>query len=111
MSGYAQRLERDPGQLERLAALEQDVRRIGPELHPRRYEAVDVLEQRLLLLGHVHRCAGFLGQVGNAAEVVPVAVRDQNRGALGAHPDKLEPQARSLTTGIDDDRLRGATFS
>jgi hypothetical protein len=73
-------------------------------------EAVDVLEQRALVLGHVHRRARSLGEVGDGAEMVPVPVRDQDRRAAGAEAGQLETKASSVVAGIHDDRLGGAAL-
>ena len=54
------------------------------------------------------RCAGGFGQIRDAAEMVVVAVRDQDRGALRAGTRELESKLRRLCTGIDDDRFRPA---
>ncbi len=48
---------------------------------PARREVRVLLEQGALALGHPDGRAGALGEVGDAAEVVEVAVRDQDRGA------------------------------
>ena len=77
----------------------------GAERDARRRVVVDLLEQLPLVLGHVHRRAGSLGEVGDAAEVVPVAVRDQDRGALGPALRQLEPDLGRVRARVDDDRL------
>ena len=94
-----------PGELERLVSLEEDVGRVRPERDARRRVVVHVLEKHTLVLGHVHRRAGSLGQVGDAAEVVPVAVRDEDRDALGPALGQLEPDLGRVRARIDDDRL------
>ena len=54
---------------------------------------------------HVHRGAGALGEVGDAAEVVVVRVRDQDRRAARAAPCELESQLGRVAARIDDDGL------
>ena len=66
------------------------------------------LEPVALALGHVDRRAGALREVGDAAEVVEVAVRDQDRGARRAAPGELQPQLGGVAARVDDDRLRRA---
>ena len=105
MAGNSKRVERDARELERLVPCEADVGRVRAQADTGRDEAVDVLEQRSLVLGHVHRRAGSLGQIGDAAEVVPVAVRDQDRHALRPRARQLEAKLRRVSAGIDDDRL------
>ena len=109
VAGNAQSLERDSGELECLVSLQQHVGRVRPELDAGRREAVEVLQQEALLLGHVDRRAGRLGEVCHAAEVVPVAVRDEDRGAASAKPAELVDQACGLGARIDDDRFRART--
>ena len=94
VAGDAQRLERDAGELERLVALEKRVAAYAAGDDARRREVGEVLEQRALALGHVDRCAGALGEVGDAAEVVPVPVRDQDRGAASAERARARAEAR-----------------
>ena len=45
-------------------------------------------------LGHVDGRSGALGQPGDADEVVPVAVRDEDRGAARAHATRAEGGGR-----------------
>ena len=94
-----------PPHLERLAAREQDVRRVRAHAELRGEARLGRLEQLALALGHVHGCAGRLGEVGDAPEVVEVPVRDQDRGAARAHAGELEPELRGIAAGVDDDRL------
>ena len=50
--------------------------------------------------------ASRLGEVGDAAEVVPVAVRNQDRNANGAESGQLALELDRVAAGIDDDRFR-----
>src|SRR5204863_3442891 len=93
-----------------LVALEQHVGRVRPQVNALRNEAVDVLQQRALVLGHMDRRAGALRQVGDAAEMIPVPVRDQDRRTARPESGELEAQARCLGAGIDDDRLGRAAL-
>ena len=63
----ADRLERDPSQLERLVALEQDVGGVRAQRKLGRREVLDVLERDAFDCSHVHRRAGRVRQVGDAA--------------------------------------------
>ena len=49
--------------------------------------------------------AGALGEVGDAADVVVVRVRDEDRGAARAQPGELEPKLRGVAARVDDDRF------
>ena len=104
-----ERLERDPGEVEAFVAGEQDVRGIGACSHARRDEVRQVLEQPLLVLGHVDRRLGALGEVGDAEEVIPMAVRDQDRRALRAECGELEPQLPGIAARVDHDRFAGTS--
>ena len=64
-----------------------------------------LLEQGALALGHPDGRAGALGQVGDAAEVVEVAVRDQDPGAGRAHAGELETQVGRVAARVDHGRL------
>ena len=77
----------------------------GRSVDARRDEVVHPLEQHPLVLGHVHGRARPLRQVGDAAEVIPVPVRDEDRGAAGAEARELEPDLGRVAARIDDDRL------
>ena len=68
-------------------------------------------EQRSLILRHVDRCAGAFREIGDAAEVVPVPVRNQNRDAARLHPGELETQACCIATRIDDDSFGRSALS
>src|SRR2546426_1160675 len=87
----AQRLEGDAGKLERLVTLKEDIRRVRAKRDAFE-DLVGTLEGDPLDLGHVDLRAGSLGQIGDAAEVVPVAVRDQDTSAPGTDPRELEAE-------------------
>jgi hypothetical protein len=99
VAGHLHGLEGDPGELERLVALEQRVRRVAARDDARWHEVREVLKQRALAFGHVDGGVGALGEVGDAAEVVPVAVRDQDRGAASAGARELEPSSAASPPG------------
>ena len=78
----------------------------GRNVTPGRRVVVHLLEEHALVLGHVHGRAGSLGQVGDAAEVIPVAVGDQDRDALALpRLRQLEPDLGRIRARVDDDRL------
>ena len=93
------------GEVERLVAREEDLRRVRAQADARRHVVVHVLEEDALVLGHVHGRAGSLGEVGDAAEVIPVAVGDEDRDAARAAPGQLEPDLRGVRARVDDDRV------
>ena len=66
----------------------------GRSVSPDGREAVRVLEQRALALGHVHRRARAVGEVGDADEVIPVAVRHEDRDAPRSEACEHEAGAR-----------------
>ena len=105
MAGDRDAFERQPADVDRLAALEQVIGRVRAAGHAGRGELGVALEPVALSLRHVHGSAGSLGQVGDAADVVEVAVRDQDRAAGRAEPRELEAQLGGVAAGIDDDRL------
>ena len=69
------------------------------------------LEPLALALRHPDLGAGSLGEVGDAAEVVEVPVRDQDPGARGAEPRELEPQVGRVPAGIDHRALGRAALA
>ena len=85
---------RCPATLDRLAALEQVVGRVRAAGHADGRELRVALEPVALALGHVDRRAGALGEVGDAAEVVEVPVRDQDRRAARAAAGRARAGAR-----------------
>jgi hypothetical protein len=105
--GDLERLERDACELERLVALQERVRRVAAGDHAGRHEVGEVLEQRAFAFGHVDRGTRSLREVGNAAEVVPVAVRDQDGCAAGAGARELESKLGCVAAGVDNDCLWG----
>ncbi len=70
-----------PGQLERLAAAEEHVRSPRPDVDAGRRERVRGLEERALAGRAVDRCTGAFGELGQAQDVVEVAMCDQDCGA------------------------------
>ena len=82
---HGQHVERAPRDLDGLAALEEHVGRVRPQPHLRRSEG-GALEELALPGGHVHGRARALGEVGDTEQVVPVAMRHEDRGAARAHP-------------------------
>ena len=53
----------------------------------------------------MHGGSRTLGEVGDGEQVVPVAVRDQNRDAARPHLGEPQPDRRGIAARIDDDRL------
>ncbi len=74
-------LERHARELQRLVARQPDLGHPRPNVHSGRCEGLRLFEQEPLGLGHMHGGAGRLRQVGDADEVIPVAVRDEDRDA------------------------------
>ena len=72
---------------------------------PRPHRASGPFERGPLVLGHVDGRAGSLGEVGDAAEVIPVRVRDQDRRAARAQAGELEAQGRGVAARVDDGGL------
>ena len=46
-------------------------------------------------------------ELGDASEVVPVSVGDQDRDAADADPGELQPELRRVPTRVDNDRFAG----
>jgi len=109
VAGHCDHVERDARQLQLLASLENYVRRVRTN-GDGCVAGVDrgLLECEPLAGRHVNRSAGALGQVGDADEVVPVSVRDENRGAASAHAGELKPDLGGVAARVDDHRLRRA---
>jgi hypothetical protein len=78
---------------------------MGAKDEARGREVADPLEELTLALGHVNGRPGPFGEVGDAAEVVPVAVRDQDRDAARFHLGQLEADRAGVRARIDDHRL------
>src|SRR5439155_9439563 len=76
--GNRDALERDPGDLDRLAALEQVVGGVRAARHADRGKLRVALESVPFAVGHVDRSAGSLGEIGDTPDVVEVPVRDQD---------------------------------
>ena len=90
VAGHGEALERDARDLDRLAAAHEVLGRVRPSGHADRRELRVALEPLALAFGHPDLGAGSLGEVGDAADVVEVAVRDEDPGARGAEPRELE---------------------
>jgi hypothetical protein len=90
-------LERQSGNLEDLVSMELDVGGVRPN-RLSRIEGLGILEHGSLALRHVHGRAGCLCKRGNPAQVIPVTVRDEDRG-------DVEAEVGTLVARIDDDRL------
>jgi hypothetical protein len=99
---HREHLERDACELDRLASGEQDVGRVRAKRHAGRREAGRILEQHPLALGHVHGCTRSFRQVGDAEEVVPVAVRHEDRLAAGAEARERQAELGRITARVDD---------
>ena len=84
------------------------LRRIRAAEHAGRRELGVALEALALALRHPDLGPGSLGEVGDAAQVVEVPVRDQDPGAGGAEPRELETQVGGVAAGIDHGALGGA---
>ena len=88
-----------PGELDRLAACEQVGGRVGAARGSGGRELRGSLEQVALALRHPDGRAGALGEVGDAADVVEVAVRDEDPGARGTRLRELEPELGGFPPG------------
>ena len=84
VAGDGDALERQAGDVDRLAAVEQVVGHVGATGHAHRRELGVTLEPVALALGHVDRSAGSLGEVGDTAYVVEVPMGDEDRDARRA---------------------------
>ena len=94
------RVEVDAGDRDGLAAF--DARR--PLVRPQRdvrEELARLLEDRPFELGNVDRSTRPFGEVGDAHQVIPVAVRDEDPGAASAHPGQVEAELRCPVTRVD----------
>ena len=69
-----------------------------------------VLEHVHLDLGRVDLHAGALGELGEAEDVVPVRVRDQDPAACRSHARQLQADRGRVAARIDDGRLRRAAL-
>ena len=75
---------------------------------PRRRERGRLLDQDPLPARGVDGCAGLLGQVGEADDVIEVAVGDEDRCAGGASSSERRLDRGGITARIDNHRLRRA---
>src|SRR5207237_114225 len=72
----------------------------------RRRELVVALEHRAVGRRHPDVHAGAVREIGDAADVVVVAVRDEDAGAPRSHPRELEAKRGGVGAGVDHDRFR-----
>ena len=107
MTGTAVTRERDPRGIDCLATVEPDVRGRRGNGEPGRSERVRLLEQEPLARRGVHECAGCLGEIGEADDVVEMAVGDENCRAGGADGVERAQDRRRIAARIDDDGLVG----
>src|SRR3954454_122184 len=106
MAGRRDHVERETGELERVAAGDAVLRRVRlerPEAGPA-HVVVDVLEDLDLARRAVDGRARVLRHRGDGADVVEVAVRDQDRLDPDVALGDLALQALGLLAGIDQDR-------
>ena len=106
---HREHLERDVRDLDRVPARDEHLRRVRADGDSGgRVRALRALEQGALPLGHVHRRPGSLGEVGDAEQVVEVAVRDEDPRAARPEPSERQPQLGRVAARIDDRCLRRA---
>src|SRR5262249_20687030 len=98
-------LEGDARDLDRLAAAHQMFGRVRPPGDSVGRELRETLEAFPLALRHPYLCARSLGEVGDAPEMVEVAVRDQDPRAGCAEPRQLEAKVCRVPARIDDRAL------
>ena len=107
--GHREHLEGDARDLDRVPTGDEHLRRVRADRHSgRRVRALRALEQGALALGHVHGRPGSLGEVGDAEQVVEVAVGDEDPRAARPEPGERQSQLGRLAARVDDRRLRGA---
>ena len=105
MAGNVTDLEGDAGSVDRLAAgQKRGVAREGAR-RVTREEVVRPAEDVELALGQPDRCVRSLRKVGERAEVVEVAVCEQDRGAGRARTGEREPDLGGICPRIDHDDL------
>ncbi len=101
--GVEQHLDVEARETQRLAARERVLGYVALErAEPRRCAERDVLEHRALDLGAVHRRAGRPCERGDRADVVEVAVGDEDRLDLYAELLDCAQQPLGLVAGIDE---------
>ena len=111
VAGHREAFEGDARYLDRLAAADEVLGRVRASRDADRRELRVALEPLALALRHPDLRAGSLGEVGDAAEMVEVPVRDQDPDARGAEPRELEPQVGRVAAGIDDRALGRAALA
>ena len=106
MAGHRRHGERDAGRLDLLPTGEQHVWRARAHRDPRRRERVGLLQQHALAGGRVDRRTGHLGEVGEADDVIEVAVRDEDRGAGCPERSQAKLDRLGVAARVDHDRFR-----
>ena len=84
------------------------IRRVRAAGHADGCELGIALETVALALRHGDGRTGSLGEIRDAAEMVEMAVRDQDGRAARPHPRELEPQLGRVAAGVDDRRVARA---
>src|SRR5690242_15288515 len=108
---YGEALEGDAGNLDRLPSAHQVFRRMWSPGDPDRGEFRVALELLSLTLRHPDLGAGSLGEIRNSAQVVEVAVRDEDPRTRGAEAGELETKICCVAAGIDHDALGSAAIA
>ncbi len=108
VAGHGEALEGNARDLDRLVAAQQVLGRVRPAGNAHGGELGKPLEALTFALGHPDLGSRPFGEVGDASEMVEVAVRDEDPGARGAEPCELEPEVGGLAAGVYDDALGSA---
>ena len=103
VAGDGNHVELDPGEVERLAPLEEHVGRPAADRNSRRRELPRLLEQQPLARRPVHGGARAVGKIGETEDMVEVAVRDEDRCAPRAEGGEVEADLGGGPTRVDDD--------
>ena len=99
MAGHGEAFERDARDFDRLATAHQMLGRVRAAGHADRREFRVALEPLALAFGHPDLGAGSLREVGDAADVVEVPVRDEDPRARRAEPRELEAKVGRVPPG------------